>query len=174
MAFNVVNLKHREAKEMWLHVKDSDGEPMYADDKKKKPVRIKFKSIHSEVFRRQYLIMSAKLSRITKGKEEEYKALAESGDELDKEKVQSDVLEMFVRADDEAINFIVEMAIDWEGFVDENNKSLAFEPESLQFLLLQIDNYHVLKQIRESFKNSEDFILAQQKPVFSTHHNQDG
>ena len=124
MAFNVINMKHREAKEVWLHIcheptqkVDKDGnpvfdlvekemkayqyanlsagkgdykfnlnyaeseideiihqgltdtivgyyeeripvmvcEPMYADDKKKKPVRIKFKSPHSEAFRRAHL-----------------------------------------------------------------------------------------------------------------------
>ena len=35
MSFNVINLKHREAPDMWLHIKDADGELMYADDKKK-------------------------------------------------------------------------------------------------------------------------------------------
>ena len=35
MSFNVINLKHREAQDMWLHIKDADGELMYADDKKK-------------------------------------------------------------------------------------------------------------------------------------------
>ena len=77
MAFNVINMKHREAPDLWLHIKDENDELMYADDKKKKPVRVKFKSIHGEVFRKAFLKMNVRLSRLKNGKQKEYEELAE-------------------------------------------------------------------------------------------------
>lgn len=160
MAFNVINMKHREAKEAWLHINGADGEPMYADDKKKKPVRIKFKSPHSKAFRDAHLLLSAKISQLTNGKKKEYEELAKQNAKLDAEKIQNDVLESFIRSEDLSVDFVVEMAIDWEGFYDENGKELEFAPEYLQWLLCQMENYNVLHQIRNSFKDTEAFILA--------------
>lgn len=160
MSFNVINLKHREAAEVWLHIKDADGELMYADEKKKKPVRIKFKSIHGEVFRKAFLKMNVRLSRLKEGKKEEYEKLSEENAELTPEQIENDVMGAFMQAEDYAIDFITEVAIDWEGFVDENNKPLEFKPEYLHFVISQLENYHLLHQIRDSFSDEEAFTLA--------------
>ncbi|CAL9958975.1 hypothetical protein VPHK71_0042 [Vibrio phage K71] len=160
MSFNVINLKHREAQDMWLHIKDADGELMYADDKKKKPVRVKFKSIHGEVFRKAFLKMNVRLSRLKSGKQAEYEKLSQDKHEITPEEIEADVMKVFMDAEYLAIDFITEMAIDWEGFIDEHDKPLEFEPEYLHFVVSKIENYHVLNQIREAFKNSETFILA--------------
>ncbi|AOQ26712.1 hypothetical protein [Vibrio phage 2E1] len=160
MSFNVINLKHREAPDMWLHIKDADGELMYADDKKKKPVRVKFKSIHGEVYRKSSLKMNARLSRLKNGKQKEYEELSKDKSEITPEEIEADVIKVFMDAEDLAIDFITEMSIDWEGFIDENNKPLEFNPEYLKFVVSKIENYHVLNQIREAFRESEAFTLA--------------
>lgn len=160
MAFNVINMKHREAPDLWLHIKDENDELMYADDKKKKPVRIKFKSIHGDVFRKAYLKMQVRLSRLKTGKQKEYEELAEQKAELDVEKVEQDIMAMFMQSEDLAIDFITEMAIDWEGFVDENGKELEFSPEILSYAVSQVENYHLKTQIRDAFNDAEAFTIA--------------
>ena len=160
MAFNVINMKHREAPDLWLHIKDENDELMYADDKKKKPVRIKFKSIHGDVFRKAYLKMQVRLSRLKTGKQKEYEELAEQKAELDVEKVEQDIMAMFMQSEDLAIDFITEMAIDWEGFVDENGNELEFSPEILSYAVSQVENYHLKTQIRDAFNDAEAFTIA--------------
>ena len=160
MAFNVVNMKHREAPDLWLHIKDADGNDMYADDKNKKPVRIKFKSIHGDVFRKAFMKMNVRLSRLKEGKQKEYEELAKGESELTLEQVETEVMNAFMQAEDLAIDFIVEMAIDWEGFFNENNEPLEFNVEYLRFVISQVENYHVLHQVREAFKDKEAFTIA--------------
>lgn len=160
MAFNVINMKHREAPDVWLHIKDSNEELMYADEKKKKPVRIKFKSIHGDVFRKAFMKMNVRLSRLKEGKQKEYEELANGESELTLEQVETEVMNAFMQAEDLAIDFIVEVAIDWEGFVDENGEHLDFNVEYLRFVISQVENYHVLHQIREAFNDAEDFTIA--------------
>lgn len=157
MSFNVVNLKNREAKDAWYHVKNSDDELMYADDKNKKPVRIKFKSIHGDTFRKSFLKMNVRLSRLKDGKQKEYEELAKEKAELDAERVESDVMSVFMQAEDLAIDFITEMAVDWQGFTDENGDELEFKPEYLHFAVSQIENYHLFTQLRDAFKDAEAF-----------------
>lgn len=160
MAFNVINMKHREAPDVWLHIKDENNEPMYADDKKKKPVRIKFKSIHGDVFRKAFLKMQVRLSRLKEGKQKEYEELAKEQDELEPEKLEQDIMNVFMQSEDLAIDFITEMAIDWEGFFDENGKPLEFEPDLLKIAVGDIKNYHLKNQIRDAFKDAEAFTIA--------------
>lgn len=160
MAFNVINMKHREAPDLWLHIKDENGELMYADDKKKKPVRIKFKSIHGDVFRKAFLKMQVRLSRLKEGKQKEYEELAKENAEVDLDKVEQDIMTAFMQAEDLAIDFITEMAIDWEGFVDQDGNELAFEPDVLHYAVSQIENYHLKNQIRDAFKDAEAFTIA--------------
>lgn len=160
MAFNVINMKHREAPDVWLHIKDENNEPMYADDKKKKPVRIKFKSIHGDVFRKAFLKMQVRLSRLKEGKQKEYEELAKEKAEIEPEKFEQDIMTAFMQAEDLAVDFITEMAIDWEGFVDENGKELTFEPDILHFAVSQIENYHLKTQIRDAFNDAEAFTIA--------------
>lgn len=160
MTFNVINMKHREAPDVWLHIKDENNELMYADDKKKKPVRIKFKSIHGDVFRKAYLKMQVRVSRLKEGKQKEYEELAKENAELTPEQLESEVMSAFMQAEGFTIDFITEMAVEWEGFFDENDKPLEFKPEYLHWLVSQIENYHVLHQIRDSFSDEEAFTLA--------------
>ena len=94
------------------------------------------------------------------GKQAEYEKLSQDKHEITPEEIEADVMKVFMDAEDLAIDFITEMAIDWEGFIDEHDKPLEFEPEYLHFVVSKIENYHVLNQIREAFKNSETFILA--------------
>ena len=160
MSFNVVNLKHREINESWLHVKDANGDLMYADTKKKKPVRIKFKSIHSDAFRKAFFKMNVRLAQLKDGKKKEYESLAKEKAEITQEQIVSDLTSAFLDAEDLAIDMIVELAVDWDGFVDENNKPLEFSPEYLRFVISQVENYHVFKQIRDSFNDAEAFMEA--------------
>ena len=160
MAFNVINMKHREAPDVWLHIKDENNELMYADDKKKKPVRIKFKSIHGDVFRKAFLKMQVRLSRLKEGKQKEYEELAKEQVELEPEKLEQDIMNVFMQSEDLAIDFITEMAIGWEGFFDENGKPLEFEPDLLKIAVGDIKNYHLKNQIREAFKDAEAFTIA--------------
>lgn len=160
MAFNVINLKHRDVEEAWLHIKDADGELMYADDKKKKPVRIKFKSIHSDAFRKAFFKMNIHLANLKNGKKKEYEKLASEQAEVSREQVISDITEAFLGAEDLAIDMVTELAVDWEGFFDVDNKPLEFNPDYLRFVVSQPENYHVLKQIRDSFNDAEVFMEA--------------
>lgn len=160
MAFNVINMKHREAPDVWLHIKDENGELMYADDKKKKPVRIKFKSIHGDVFRKAFLKMQVRLSRLKEGKQKEYEELAKENAEVDLDKVEQDIMTAFMQAEDLAIDLITETAIDWEGFVDQDGNELEFEPGLLGYVVSQIENYHLKNQIRDAFQDAEAFTIA--------------
>lgn len=171
MAFNVINLKHRDVEEAWLHIKDADGELMYADEKKKKPVRIKFKSIHSDAFRKAFFKMNIHLANLKNGKKKEYEKLASEQAEVSREQVISDITEAFLGAEDLAIDMVTELAVDWEGFVSvtktkgENGEEevlepLEFNPDHIRFVVSQPENYHVLKQIRDSFNDAEVFMEA--------------
>lgn len=160
MAFNVINMKHREAPDLWLHIKNENGELMYADDKKKKPVRIKFKSIHGDVFRKAFLKMQVRLSRLKEGKQKEYEELAKENAEVDLDKVEQDIMTAFMQAEELAIDLITETAIDWEGFVDQDGKELEFEPDLLGYVVSQIENHHLKNQIRDAFQDAEAFTIA--------------
>ena len=158
--FNVVNLKHRDTTENWIHIKDADGNLMFADDEKKKPVRIKFKSVHGDAFRKAFFKMNVKLARLKDGKKKQYEELSENGAELSPDDVIDGITDAFLDAEELAIDMITELAVDWDGFIDESGKPLGFKPEYLRFVISQIENYHVLQQIRDAFKGQEDFMKA--------------
>lgn len=153
---NVVNLKHRDTTENWLHIKDAEGNLMFADDKKKKPVRIKFKSAHSEAFRKAFFKMSVKLARLKDGN----KKFQDGETEITSDELVDSITDAFLSAEELAIDMITELSMDWEGFIDENGNKLDFKPEYLRFVISQVENYHVLQQIRDAFKGQEDFMKA--------------
>lgn len=160
MSFNIVNLKHREINESWLHVKDANGDLMHADDKKKKPVRIKFKSVHSDAFRKAFFKMNVRLAQLKDGKQKQYEELAKEKAEISHDEVVADITKAFLDAEDLAIDMITDLSIDWDGFIDQDGNALEFKPEYLRFVISQVENYHVLQQIRDAFKNAEDFMEA--------------
>ena len=160
MAFNVINLKHREIQEGWLHLKEADGQLAYADEEKTKPIRLKMKSIHSDSFRKAFFKMNVRLSRLKDSKQKDFESMSKSKQELSKDQLEAELIEVFMQGEEMAIDLICEMAIGWEGFVNEDGEALEFKPEYLKMFISDLNNYHVFQQVRDSLRDQSDFMEA--------------
>lgn len=188
MTFNVINLKHRDDGDMWLQLVDAAGNPavyhdMTADQREKyesdiarfeageieekpslaefeKPIRIKMRSIHSEAFRKAKMHRKIKDQISAQSIIKQAHKEAESGDDVDLNKLLDDSTEKFCDSVHDGAKMIAENTVDWDGFVDQDGNKLEYSPEYLMRILTDPDNLSTYSAIIKAIEAKEGFFTA--------------
>lgn len=196
MSFNIIKTKNKNLSDCWIELADSQGNKLtYPDVTKEqlekyqadyelfeagelkeeptlkefeKPVRIKFKSIHAEAFKKAQRMRKMKDQLVAQGI---YKNIQKEATELKTnpsaealeamtDKLLSVSAEKMVEGVDDGAKMLCENAIDWEGFLDADMNPLEFDVETLFDLLVDPKNLGVYTSILKAVEEQEVFFTA--------------
>lgn len=183
MSFNINKYKNKDAQDAYIDVLTQKGAPSFylavPGDKKeslekeiakfnktgviaksleeyKKPIRLKFKSPHSNAFNDAVRIRAYRNQMLAKGVDAARAAL------------ESNTIDALAGCDKaaRAINdgiksgamTICELCIDWEGFTDDEGNLVDYDPDILLAVLLEPANTYLYTQLIKAIEEKKGFF----------------
>lgn len=187
MSLNLINLKKRDSKPVWLNLVDKDGKPLLYDvitlehkkefedklerfkagklkrepklDCERKPVRIKMESPHSEAFRKAKMHRKVKDQITAQGVIKAAEQLALETGEFDANKMIDNSIEKICEGIENGAKMIAELTLEWEGFRDpETLEDVEYSPELFADILSDPDNMATYTHIVKAVDTGEGFF----------------
>lgn len=146
--------------QVWLHLKDKEGNLAYRDKAKKKPIRIKFHALHSKAFKVAEIAMGINLNKLKEQKQSELESKQNADGTVDADLLGLDLADVYVESEIESLSLIANVACDWEGIHGPDNKPAEFSKKDFYNLIADSQNYFILEQIKKALKEKEGFTNA--------------
>lgn len=153
-----LDLEERDLKPFWYHVKTEDGDLAYADEKKKKPIRIKISGIEDEALE---LAAYVEYKKLTKLKQETDLDIAFDGavedlgdDELAKKELE--LLKKGQKLQEIQAEFAAKVITEWEGF-SIDSKPLECSPVNVYHVFVKYPE--LIKQLKEAIKEKKGISI---------------